>query len=119
MKKWLLIIVGILVALFLGMMLAGAMLPEEHRASRTFATRQSPQAIWDAINDHANEPSWRSDVASVRKLPDHKGHPVWQENYKGGTINKDAATFVAASVFMSPALPGSCDGTIRESRLFG
>jgi len=84
MKKWLLIIAGILVALVLAVLLVGAMLPEEHRATRTIATRQSPQAIWDAINDHTNEHSWRSDVASVQKLPDRNGHPVWQENYKDG-----------------------------------
>jgi hypothetical protein len=84
MKKWLLLIAGILVALFLAVILVGAMLPEEHRATRTLSTRQSPQAIWDAINDHANEPGWRSDVASVQKLPDRNGHTVWQENYKDG-----------------------------------
>jgi polyketide cyclase/dehydrase/lipid transport protein len=84
MKKWLLIIAGLLVALVLGVLLAGALLPEEHRASRTLVTKQSPQAIWDVINDHNNEPTWRSDVASVQKLPDRNGHSVWQENYKDG-----------------------------------
>jgi hypothetical protein len=84
MKKWLLIVASILVALVLGILLAGALLPEEHRASRTLTTRQTPQAIWDAINDHANEPVWRSDVASVQKMPDRNGHAVWQENYKDG-----------------------------------
>ena len=60
------------------------MLAEEHHASRTLVTRQPPRAIWDAINDHANETQWRSDVASVVALGERNGKPVWQENYKDG-----------------------------------
>jgi len=60
------------------------MLPEEHHASRTLHTKQSPQVIWDTINDHANEPRWRSDVGNVVSLGERNGKPVWQENYKDG-----------------------------------
>jgi hypothetical protein len=84
MKRWLIVAVVVLVAIVLGILLVGALLPEEHRASRTLQTKQSPQAIWDAINDHASEPQWRSDVASVTFLGDREGKPVWQENYKDG-----------------------------------
>jgi polyketide cyclase/dehydrase/lipid transport protein len=84
MKRWLLIIAGLLVALILVVLVAGALLPEEHHASRTLVTKQSPQAIWDTINDHANEPGWRSDVAAVTTLGERNGKPVWKENYKDG-----------------------------------
>ena len=81
-------IVGLVVALTIGLLLAvlvgGLRLPEEHYASRTLQTKQSPQAVWDAINDHENEPQWRSDVASVESLGERNGKPVWQENYKDG-----------------------------------
>jgi hypothetical protein len=70
--------------LILGVLLVGALLPEQHHASRTLKTKQSPQAIWDAINDQANEPQWRSDVSSVISLGERDGKPVWQENYKDG-----------------------------------
>lgn len=73
-----------MVALILGVLIARVLLPEEHRAARTLVTKQSPQAICDAINDHANEPAWRSDVASVTFLGERNGKPVWQENYKDG-----------------------------------
>jgi hypothetical protein len=69
LKHWLLVVAGVLVALVLGVFVAGMLLPEEHHASRTRVTKQSPQAIWDAINDHASEPHWRSDVKSVTSCP--------------------------------------------------
>ena len=84
LKRWLIFIVGLLVALILVVLVVGLLLPEEHRASRTLATRQSPQIIWDTINDHANEPSWRADVADVTSLGERNGKPVWRENYKDG-----------------------------------
>ena len=84
LKRWLILIAGVVVALILIVLVGGLMLPEEHHASRTLVSRQSPQAIWDAINDHAGEPQWRSDVASVVSLGERGGKPVWQENYKDG-----------------------------------
>lgn len=84
LKRWLILVVGILVALILVVLVVGLLLPEQHHVSRTLRTKQSPQAIWDAINNHANEPKWRPDVASVTSLGDRNGKPVWQENYKDG-----------------------------------
>ena len=84
MKKWLLRILIVLIVLVGGVFVAGLLLPEEHHASRTLITKQSPQAIWDTINDHANEQQWRSDVASVNSLGERDGKPVWKENYKDG-----------------------------------
>lgn len=84
LKRGLILVAGILVSLILGILVVGMMLPEEHHASRTLITRQPPQAIWDAINDHANEPSWRDDVASVKSLGERDGKEVWEENYKDG-----------------------------------
>ena len=84
MKRWLIGIVAVMVALILGVLIAGALLPEEHHASRTLRTRQSAQTIWDTINDHVNEPQWRSDVQYIASLGERNGKPVWQENYKDG-----------------------------------
>jgi hypothetical protein len=72
------------VALFLVTLVGGLLLPAEHHASRTLVTKQSAQAIWDTINDHANEPKWRSDIESVSSLGERNGNPAWQENYKDG-----------------------------------
>lgn len=84
LKRLLLIAGGLIVALVLLVLVAGMSLPEEHHASRALSTKQSPQVIWATINDHANEPGWRSDVANVTSLGKRDGQPVWQENYKDG-----------------------------------
>ncbi len=73
-------IVGVLLMVLVG----GFLLPEEHHASRTLVTKQSQQTIWDTINDHANEPKWRSDIESVTSLGEREGKAVWQENYQDG-----------------------------------
>jgi hypothetical protein len=92
MKKALLIVAGILIVLIGGILVIGFLTPEEHQASRTLKTRQAPQAVWDAINDHANEPKWRDDVASVTQAGERNGKPVWQENYKDGNTLQLATT---------------------------
>ena len=84
LKRWLLIVAGVLVALILGVLVAGMLLPEEHHASRTLLSKQSPEVIWTTINDHVSEPQWRSDVQSITSLGDRDGRPVWREDYKDG-----------------------------------
>jgi hypothetical protein len=92
MKKWLLGIAGVVVGLVLLVVIVGALTPVEHHVSRTLVTKQSPQAIWDAINDHVNEPKWRDDIAGVNSVGDRNGKPVWQENYKDGNTLQLATT---------------------------
>jgi hypothetical protein len=84
LKRILILLVGLLVALIVVVVVAGLLLPAEHRASRTLVTRQSPQSIWDTINNHADESKWRPDIQSVTPLGDRDGKPVWQETYKDG-----------------------------------
>jgi hypothetical protein len=84
MKKALLVVAGVLVLIIGAVLLIGALTPADHRASRMLRTKQSPEAIWNAMNDHANEPSWRDDVASVVSAGEKDGKPIWQENYKDG-----------------------------------
>jgi hypothetical protein len=83
-KRILVLLVALLMALILMVLVVGLLLPAEHRASRTLAIKQSPQTIWDTINDHANESKWRPDIQSVTSLSDRDGKPVWQEAYKDG-----------------------------------
>ncbi len=78
------LVMAFIVAILLVVLVGGLLLPEEHNASRTLVTKQPPQTIWDTINDHANEPKWRSDIESVTSLGERNGKPVWQENYKDG-----------------------------------
>ena len=92
MKRILLIVVGLVVALILAVLVIGFLTPEEHHASRMIRTKQAPQAIWDAINNHADEPKWRGDISSVASAGERNGKPVWQENYKDGNTLQLATT---------------------------
>jgi hypothetical protein len=78
------LVMAFTIVILLVVLVGGLLLPEEHHASRTLVTTQPPQAIWDTINDHPNEPKWRSDIDSVSSLGERNGKPVWQENYKDG-----------------------------------
>ncbi len=94
--KWLLIAVGVLILLIAGVSVAGLFLPEAHLASRTLKTKQTPEAIWEAVTNHAAEPEWRKDLKVVDHLPDRNGHPLWREVYPDGetltleTVESDA-----------------------------
>jgi hypothetical protein len=82
----LVVVVSVLVALILGILIVGLLLPAEHHASRTLVTKQSPQAIWDVINDHTNEPLWRADIANVKSVSKRSDKSIWRENYKDGNV---------------------------------
>jgi hypothetical protein len=79
--KWVLIVVAFLI-LFVGVIaIAGMLLPKAHVASRASRFKQSPQAIWDAIN---GPPDWRSDIRGFENLPSRDGHRSWAETDKHG-----------------------------------
>jgi uncharacterized protein YndB with AHSA1/START domain len=86
--RWVIIILGVLIAFLVAIALAGAMLPQEHTVTRTIFLKQPPEAVWGAVTDHANEPKWRDDLASVARLDDRNGHPLVEEKYKNGETMK-------------------------------
>jgi hypothetical protein len=76
---WILWIVGGLAALVAIVWIVGMMLPQNHTASRTMRLKQSPEAVWKVLTDHAAMPRWRSELKKVERLPDVNGHQVWKE----------------------------------------
>lgn len=86
--RWFLLILALLVSLLVAIALAGAMLPKEHTVTRTIVLEQTPDAVWEAVTDYANEPKWRSDVESITRLPDRNGHQLVEEKYKDGDSMK-------------------------------
>lgn len=87
--RWVLIIVGALVLLVGIVAVTGALLPKGHLVARSGRFHQPPQAIWRALTNIQDFPSWRKDVRAVHLLPDSAGHPVWQEVMKGMTITME------------------------------
>jgi hypothetical protein len=84
--RWVVLIVGILVGLVVLMALVGFLLPVGHVASRSVVVRGAPDQVWATITDVQGFPTWRTDVTSVRPLPDQNGHPRWEERGTNGTI---------------------------------
>ena len=83
---WLLIPLGIVVGLVLAMAIAGSLLPKSHSATRRATFRRPAAEVWAAITDIEKFPTWRSDLASIERLPDRDGRPAWREKGKNGTM---------------------------------
>ncbi len=83
--KWLLILaplaVGLLAAIAF-VVIAGALMPRTHSATRSVRLAAAPEAVWAIITDFASHPAWRPGVRGMERLPDRDGCAVWSE--KGG-----------------------------------
>lgn len=68
MKLLLLGLAALLLAVALAW-LVGALLPREHRATRSIVLHRPARELFDAARDFSRHPAWRSDVRSVEILP--------------------------------------------------
>lgn len=100
--KWLLIVVGALVAVVLAVTLVGMALPESHVAQRTERLSVQPETVWSIITNVSKYPAWRSDVASVEMLASDSGKLAWREvSPKGNKLSFEATTSEAPSHFVT------------------
>jgi hypothetical protein len=81
--KWVLIVVGCLVAVVVLVAAIGAMLPKAHLVSRSSRFRRPSQAIWETIT---GPPDWRPEVRSFEKQASREGRRVWKETDTHGQI---------------------------------
>jgi uncharacterized protein YndB with AHSA1/START domain len=84
--RWILIAVATIAAAVAVAALVGWRLPRSHRASRDQVMAANPELIWAAITDVEAFPSWRTDVKTVRRLPDRDGRRSWVEDGGSGKI---------------------------------
>ena len=84
--KILLVILGVLVATLVIIIAVGALLPKEHVVSRSARYRQTPEAIWQTINDYRSFPVWRTDVVKVEPIAGSEGRTAWKEFSRNGAI---------------------------------
>lgn len=82
--RYLLIAIGVVVALVLCVVLVGWSLPKHHRVTVRRPYVATPEALFSLISDVRAYPSWRSDVAKVEMLGDEGGHPRWRETNRRG-----------------------------------
>jgi uncharacterized protein YndB with AHSA1/START domain len=99
--KWLGIAIAVVVALVGIMALIGAMMPQNHEASRSAVISVPPDSVWRIITDFTAAPQWRKDLTSVERLPDQQGRPAWREHGRNGDIAYEAVEWVPPSRFQS------------------
>ena len=97
--KWLLIVVGVLVLIVAIAAIAGAMLPQNHVASRTAQLSLSPEKVWPIVTGVSDYPAWRSDVDSVERLS--APNLQWREVSGSDRITYQATTLDAPSHFVT------------------
>lgn len=83
--RYILIAVGVVVAIVGVVALVGWTLPQHHRVSVSRAYRATPSAIFALITDVKSFPTWRSDVRGVDELPDEGGRRRWRESTGSGS----------------------------------
>jgi hypothetical protein len=84
--KLLLGLLGVVVAMGLGVVFVGLALPKEHQARRTGRFRRPPRAVWEVISNIDAYADWRSDLERVERLPNSGGQARWKEHSRGQAI---------------------------------
>ena len=90
--KWILIVLGGLVALGVLVALIGLLLPREHRASSRVELRQPVDSVWAVIRDMGQVPTFWTELKTSARIPDIKGHEAWAQTMKNNfTLNLEIA----------------------------
>jgi uncharacterized protein YndB with AHSA1/START domain len=81
--KWVLIAVGVLVALLALMVLVGAFLPRDHRATSTVTLHQPQDSVWKVVRDLGGVPRWWPEMKSAERMADAAGREAWRQKSGG------------------------------------
>lgn len=84
--KWVLIVLGGVAGLVALMMLIGAFVPREHRATSTVTLRQPPDSVWKVVRDLGGIPAWWPEIKESVRQPDRGGQEVWRQKMSGWDV---------------------------------
>jgi len=84
--KWVLIVLGAVLALVALMVLIGAFVPREHRATSTVTLRQAPDSVWKVVRDLGGVPAWWPKIKESVRQPDKNGQEVWRQKMSGWDV---------------------------------
>ncbi len=85
--KYVLVTLAVIVGLILVVVVVGALLPKQHHVTRAARFPQPPEAIWTAMTNYQEFPSWRSKVTRVEAIPSTNNLPAWREiDSHGGSL---------------------------------
>ena len=82
--RYVLMAIGVLVALLLCVVVVGWTLPKHHHVVVKRAYLATPSALFALISDVRGYPSWRRDLTKVDVLGEDGGRPRWRETTKSG-----------------------------------
>lgn len=81
--KWIVIVIGGLVALVALIAAGGMLLPREHRATSTVTLHQPPDSVWKVVRDLGGIPAWWPEITASERLPDRDGREAWRQKMSG------------------------------------
>ena len=82
--QWILLLLGALVALFLVLVIAGFLLPRNHRATSWIELKRPPSEVWPVVRDLGQVPSFWPEIKAAERKPDRDGHEAWSQTMKNG-----------------------------------
>ena len=91
--RWILGIVGLLVAVILVVVIVGYLLPQSHEASMSAKYSVPPDTLWASLTDVQAFPNWRPGVTRVAPLPDENGQRGWREYASGDVVTYRVTEF--------------------------
>jgi hypothetical protein len=92
MMKIALIVAGVIAAIVLLVLAAGASMPQNHTASRTARFQVPPDTIWSIVTRVEDYPSWRRGLDSVTVIPRTDGILSWRESSGSDKLSFEAIT---------------------------
>lgn len=89
MRRAVLALAALLVALSLGLVLVGAFLPREHQAASEVVIDRPPDELWALLRDFARTPQWWPDVERSARVASDAGPERWQQVVNDFTMEFD------------------------------
>lgn len=86
MRRWTLIVVGVLIAIPAITIAVGIFLPRDHVAAMAIELAAPPGRVWEVVSDFQNTPTWRADITAVRMDPAGSGPVRFTESSSQGDI---------------------------------
>ena len=80
---WILVVMGVLAAVFAVMVVVGLFISRSHRATSAVSLRQPVDSVWKTVRDIGGGPSWWPAIKRVERLPDRGGREVWRQKMSG------------------------------------
>ncbi len=100
----------------------GFTLPRHYHATSHAFYRAPRDSVWAVVADIERSPRWRTDITGVKRLPDRDGHPVWEQESRGGAWPLELTriappdTLVAAAADTTQGYGGAWTYTLASGR---